>query len=180
MDHLVEDMSGESIQHLGKLVVAKLMQIGCKDERRDIVNKIVDALYAPWVPKNQKIERLVGFLYDMYDGLDEETSRTMTFQIQKTCMDIRTKIYKPNNNIANIENVTSKNDVTAFVGESMMNNEPKWTNKDKKRGKKIKILIGTHYGLITHVEEIVHDIVTIKLMNGKIAKYSLKHVQFIE
>lgn len=169
-------MSRESYEHLGNLVVSKLIQIDSEQQRRDVVNKIIDALYAPVAPKIERVDRLVGFLRDMYDGLDEATGKSLTFQIQKICMDVRTKFDNPNCpiNTNNKRILANENGMKYFAGE------PKWMKKDKKIGKAVRIRVGTHCGMMAYIDEIDQNRVHIKLSDGKVIKYLHDHVEFLE
>lgn len=169
MDNLILEMTGESIDHIGQLVVSKLNQKN-PNERRDIINKIFDALYEPIIPKDEKLERVIGFLREMYENYDEETKKSLRLKIQQLCMETNNE----HDSIGSTDALANGPTVTAFAGG------PKWLNKNKKLGKSVKILVGTQLGTIAQVHRFDHNNVFVKLADGKTVKYLLKHVQFME
>lgn len=173
MDNLVLEMTGESIDYIGQLVVAKLNQKG-PNERREAVNKIFDALYEPNYPKDVPLERLMAFICDMYSNFDADTKKFVTFQIQKLCMETRTKYEEPRNNNKHAETLANGACLNGPLS-------PIWLNKDKNIGKRVKILIGMHLGTIAEVERIEQNkYVHVKLVDGRIIKYLFKHVDFLD
>lgn len=174
MDNLVLEMCGESIDILGQMIVAKILQ-KAPEERRQVVNKILDVLFEPYTPKNESLERLVGILREMYDGLDEQTSKSLTMRVITMCMDVREMHDKGANNIAQLLNNNNNNNNQASFA-----NEPKWLNKDKKIGKTVRIKIGTYCGMTAAIDGIDNENVVVKLGDGKKVKYSLRNVEFLE
>lgn len=198
MDNLITEMSGEAFAHIAKLVETKLNQTPPED-LRDRVNKILDALYGPIIPKIEKVDRLVGFLRDTYDGMDKDTSNELTFQIHDICRDVRTKFdnrnnkngqhshnilnnpmnagYKPNmaSDVDNVKKDKSPTDMVSFAFE------PKWLNNNKKLGRMVRILAGLHYGSTARVHEIENNrYLILKFADGKTGKYTINQVEFIE
>lgn len=173
MDNLILEMTGESIDHIGQLVVSKLNQ---KDpnERREIINKIFNALYEPIIPKDDKLERVIGFLREMYGNYDEETQKSLRYNIQTLCMETETHDNNSGNIVDNIGIAANNANRMTFAGE------PRWMGKNKKVGKSVKILVGMQYGTIAQVDSFDQDKVLVKLANGKTVKYMQKHLQFLE
>lgn len=166
-------MSNESIEFLGQLVVNQVMQKNM-EERCQVVNKIFDALYEPYVPKNEKLERLIGFLRDMYDGLDEATTKSLTLKIQQICMDVRTKYdSKDTNNtaplIADNINKASFANTCRIVG-----------GQNRKIDKAVRIKVGSLCGTIGHVNDVLRNDVLVTLADGRIVRYTVKHIEFLE
>lgn len=175
MDNLINEMTGESFEHIGRLVVAKLNEKS-PDERRVVVQKIFDAIYAPITPNDERLDRLVGFVRDMYDGLSEEAKKAMTLQIQTVCMQAQTKCENSNNNTENFGYLANQPPVEAVPYVTT----PRWLNKDKKIGKKVRVLVGLQYGMIAQVDGFDHDMVLVKSADGKITKYLKKHVEYLD
>lgn len=86
MDNLIKEMNKDSFELIAKLFVAKILQKN-HEEQTQVVGTIIDALYAPHQPRNERLERLFGFLREIYDGLDDETSKSLTRKIMKICLD---------------------------------------------------------------------------------------------
>lgn len=86
MDNLIRDMNKEGFEHIAQLFVAKILQKS-REEQLQVVNTVIDALYAPHQPRNERLERLFGFLREIFDGLDDETSKLLTRKIMKICLD---------------------------------------------------------------------------------------------
>lgn len=163
-------MSGEAIDILGQLIVTKIKKKDV-EERIQAVDKIFDALFEPQALKNERLERLIGFLRDMYDNLDEASSISLTLQIEKLCMDVREQ--HDNNRIALVSGDASK----ASYADT-----PKWMDKDKKVGKMVRIKSGQYCGIIAHVEQLdlTKNYVVVKLADGKEVKYALRNIELLD
>lgn len=179
MDKLIDEMTSESFEQIGHLIVAKLKEKE-PEERRLVVNKIFDAVYEPFYPIDDKLERLVGHVRDTYTDLDDGAKKTFTRQIQRHCLETQTSgLIETKTLISNIDDENNPQ-IANFADAPSYTIAPKWTDKNKKIGKKVRILAGMNYGTIAQVDRIEHDIVLAKLADGKIIKYLRKHVKFLE
>ena len=86
MDNLIKEMSKEGFEHIAQLFVVKILEKN-REEQLQVVDTVIDALYAPHQPRNVRLERLFGFLREIYDDLDDETSKLLTRKIMKICLD---------------------------------------------------------------------------------------------
>lgn len=173
MDFLVNEMTDESFEHIGKLVVAKLKEKQ-KDEQRIAVNQIFDAIYAPVTPLDNRLERLIGFIREAYSDLGEsdEAKKTFAAQMRKACMQLGSLPHDNNANFENIPIVANQNaDCVAPT---------KWYDRSQKLGKKVRILIGSNVGTIARVDGIDNNMLSVQLADGKIIKYKYKHIEFLE
>lgn len=174
MDFLVNEMTGESLEHIGQLVVAKLKEKQ-PDERRMAVNQIFDAIYAPVAPVDNRLEHLVTYIREAYSDLgdSDEAKKTFTAQMRTVCMQMGSTAHHNNPNVENIANEANQNIANQAAPAT-------WYGRGQKLGKKVRILVGSHAGTIARVDSISNDTLSIQLADGKIVKYKYKHIEFVD
>lgn len=181
MDNLVNEMTDESLEHIGDLVVAKLKRKQ-SNERRIAVNQIFNAIYAPITPVDNRLEHLIGFVRETYNDLgdNDAAKKSFSLQIRKICMQMGSNAHDNDANVENLPNVANQIGDGGVKLTVAIAAPTKWYDRNKKIGKKVRILIGTNIGTVARVDGIDNNMLSVQLADGKIVKYLYKHIEFFE
>lgn len=177
MENLAIDMNDEAIDQLGRIVATKIKEKS-PEERPELVKKVFDAVYAT---KDDKFERLIGFLRNTHEDIDEETRSTLKLHIQQICQQANIDSNNKAESIVCSTNPTNSNVVSEIetVASAPQLHPRNGLDINGTIGRNVRILVGLHYGMMAKVADLKHNMIIVQFADGKTIKYLKKHLEFL-
>lgn len=183
MQNLLGELkSDESLLQFGKLVAAKLKQYQNLKERLEVASKVFSALYEPLEPQNIALDRLISYVKDSFEELDENTARILSVKIQQVCVDAKSQDDSLKGALIELkakENVANLVKEPPLISNQVQRHESKWYSSNRLLHKNVKIKIGMYYGSIGCIQEVMYNKAMVKLVDGKIVKYMLNNLEVV-